>query len=186
MLEKVTTTLGALNEAASSGQHLNKLKSHLNQPHLNSLFNIEFATNIWQALWQKLVINCAINPFTAILNCCNGEVPKTELFIQKWPHLKTELLALLYHTGYPCTDEQIDDMVFNVMRKTSQNISSMLQDIRANKATEIDDICGFAYRHLEENDISAPTLKYLFKEVQRKSINQIATKQFYTEAYNHL
>jgi len=124
--------------------------------------------DIWQALWTKLVINCAINPFTALLDCPNGKVRQHDYFHQYWPVLKQELSNLLSIANYPKNDVEIEQLVFEVMDKTQDNISSMLQDIRNQRSTEIDHINGFAYRFLKRH--SQP---YLINKLLWESVNAL-------------
>jgi len=121
--------------------------------------------DIWQALWTKLVINCAINPFTALLNRPNGKIRQHDYFKQHWPSLKQELSSLLSIAKYPANEEEIEQLVFDVMDKTQDNISSMLQDIRKQKPTEIDHINGFAYRFLKQHSKHYQTNKLLWESV---------------------
>lgn len=121
--------------------------------------------DIWQALWTKLVINCAINPFTALLDCPNGNIRQHDYFKQHWPALKQELSSLLSIANYPRNEVEIEHLVFDVMDKTHDNISSMLQDIRKQKPTEIDHINGFAYRFLKQHSQCHQTNKLLWESV---------------------
>jgi len=121
--------------------------------------------DIWQALWTKLIINCAINPFTALLDCPNGKVRQHDYFKQHWPSLKRELSSLLSIARYPINEEKIEKLVFDVMDKTQHNISSMLQDVRNQKPTEIDHINGFACRFLKQHDQQYQTSKLLWESV---------------------
>jgi 2-dehydropantoate 2-reductase len=121
--------------------------------------------DIWQALWTKLIINCAINPFTALLDCPNGEIRQQELFKQHWPLLKYELSRLLSIANYPMHEAEVEHLVYDVMDKTHNNISSMLQDVRNQSPTEIDHINGFAYRYLKQHAQPYQTNKLLWESV---------------------
>ena len=147
---KGLTRIGPINEAARQQAKFDKCLSTLSHNGLATQANI----NIWPALWEKLAINCAINPFTAILNCPNGEIKNTRLFQENWPALKLELSAMLNQAGVPISSQELEIRVFEVIENTRSNISSMLQDIRAKRQTEIEDINGFAARYLAENGLS--------------------------------
>lgn len=112
-------------------------------------FATEWVPDIWPSLWQKLVINCAINPFTALERCVNGEVPKTALFQGLWPALRRELTQLLESAQCPLSSDALERLVFDVIHNTASNRSSMLQDIDAGRRTEIDDINGYAVQFLK-------------------------------------
>jgi len=131
----------------------------------NDSLDIVADDHIWQALWIKLAINCAINPFTAILDCPNGEILNSDLFRQHWPALKMELTAMLQAAGYPCPVDALENKVAHVARATAQNISSMLQDVRSGRKTEIDDINGFARRFLSEHNLPCETNTLLWEQV---------------------
>jgi len=121
--------------------------------------------DIWLALWTKLIINCAINPFTALLDCPNGKLRQHDYFKQHWPSLKQELSNLLSIADYPKNEVEIEQLVFEVMDKTQHNISSMLQDIRNQRPTEIDHINGFAYRFLKQHSRPYQINKLLWESV---------------------
>ena len=147
---KGLTRIGPLNEAARQQLKFNKCLEALTHNGIQTQAN----DNIWPALWEKLAINCAINPFTAILDCPNGEIKNTRLFQEKWPALKSELSAMLNQAGVTISSQELEARVFKVIENTRNNISSMLQDVRAKRQTEIEDINGFAARYLAENGLS--------------------------------
>ncbi|MDX1451021.1 MAG: 2-dehydropantoate 2-reductase [Oleiphilaceae bacterium] len=122
--------------------------------------------NIWPRLWRKLVINCAINPFTALCRCKNGEVPQQPLFQQLWPDLRQELQQLLRHAGMMLSAEELEELVFGVIRNTANNRSSMLQDIEAQRPTEIDDINGFAAHTLQQAGLNHQINQQLWESVR--------------------
>ncbi|KZY33408.1 MULTISPECIES: ketopantoate reductase family protein [unclassified Oleiphilus] len=160
------TRVGPLNKAAESNDAARALLNYLQPPALDKTLTLQYEKDIWQALWHKLVINCAINPYTALLNCPNGQVRTSRRFIEGWPILKLELSELLNTASYPLSGDEIETLVFDVMQKTSTNISSMLQDIRAGKRTEIDDINGFAARFLAQHTLSSEVNSYLASKVK--------------------
>ncbi len=122
--------------------------------------------DVWPRLWRKLVINCAINPFTALCRCKNGEVPEQALFKQLWPELRQELQQLLQIAGMMPSQDELELMVFDVMRNTAANRSSMLQDVEANRVTEIDDINGYAARALKDAGLTHRTNQQLWEQVR--------------------
>lgn len=121
--------------------------------------------NIRQRLVDKVIINCAINPFTALERCLNGEVPNTSLFKTLWPALRQELATFSALEHCPRSEEEIDAMVFKVIAATASNRSSMLQDVEQQRATEIDSINGHVARTLERHDVDAQHSQHLWERV---------------------
>lgn len=158
---KGLTRIGPLNEAALQQLKFNKCLEALTHNGIKTQAN----DNIWPALWEKLAINCAINPFTAMLDCPNGEIRKTSLFQVSWPFLKLELTAMLNTAGVKITSQELEARVFQVLENTRSNISSMLQDRRAKRKTEIEDINGFAAAYLQSKGLPCQINARLLNEV---------------------
>jgi 2-dehydropantoate 2-reductase len=103
---------------------------------------------------EKLVINAMINPLTAIFDCRNGElfdkgpvVEMMRLLLQEAAQV-IELLPEIRDSGEPNIEErfstqELEVKVLDVAEKTAKNTSSMLQDVRAGRQTEIDYINGW-------------------------------------------
>lgn len=86
-------------------------------------------------LWQKLAANCVINPLTAIFRCSNGELLLEPSFPQLAHEIVGELVAVANSTDSnmageePITEEETIAFVYEVIRDTQRNKSSMYQDI---------------------------------------------------------
>ncbi|KAL2172968.1 ketopantoate reductase PanE/ApbA C terminal-domain-containing protein [Thermothelomyces heterothallicus CBS 202.75] len=100
----------------------------------------------------KLVVNSIINPLTAIFGCKNGHLIESAEARDMSLHLLQEagliVRALLPRSSgelveQEFTDAALGDFVWDVARKTANNTSSMLQDVRNGKPTEIDYINGY-------------------------------------------
>lgn len=86
-------------------------------------------------LWRKLAVNCVINPLTALWNCPNGELKNHP---QEIATLCAEVASVIEREGLHTSAEDLRYYVEQVIESTAENISSMLQDIRALRHTEID------------------------------------------------
>lgn len=162
---KGITYVGPLNEAAKEAQLPDALQNL-------STLQLSLEKDIWKRLWNKLAINCAINPFTALLNCPNGEVRQSRLFEENWPKLRNELNQMLESADYGINPSELENTVFEVMERTSKNISSMLQDVRQNKKTEINDINGFAYRYLKDKSLSHEVNQSLSEAIIKLTLDE--------------
>ncbi|WP_431686306.1 2-dehydropantoate 2-reductase [Hahella sp. NBU794] len=132
------TWLGPLtaNATFQEAQHL----AHLLQ---QAGFRSDATADIGEQLWRKLSVNCGVNPFTALLNCRNGDILEHSYFQERIDALCEELSAALFAAGYGEPAASIKARIVAVAQGTANNISSMLQDIRAGRQTEISAINGF-------------------------------------------
>ena len=137
----------------------------------SSTLDVFSTEDIWQRLWVKLAINCAINPFTALLNCKNGELREHTLFISNIEPLCQELSSAIQLNKIELSAEDIHIKVEDVLEKTANNISSMLQDVRAGKQTEIDFINGYIQTIANEHSLSLPVNAELLKQIKTQANN---------------
>lgn len=154
------TELGAINAAAEKTE-ISKLVADLS---LSGLI-VKESENIDAALFNKLLINCSINAFTAITGLQNGEIRNSELFQMLWPSLRKELSQLSHVKRRIRSEAEIEKNAFAVMQKTAHNRSSMLQDIDAKRKTEIDFINGYAAEQLHLAGFDASTNNLLREKV---------------------
>lgn len=120
--------------------------------------------DIDSALWQKLAVNCVINPLTAIYRCNNGALAEGELREQV-KKLCQEVAQVSYAAGYTHTAQSIEQDAFKVIEGTAANRSSMRQDVEAGRPTEIEFITGHLLARAEEHGIAAPLHRALLRKV---------------------
>ena len=128
--------------------------------------NCQWDTDIESALWLKLAINCAINPLSALHNCYNGELAETPALRDRVIALCAEIASVAQAAGYDQLANDLEDHVFAVIRGTADNRSSMLQDLRAGRRTEIDYLTGYLVRLADELNIRVPMNLQLLKEIK--------------------
>ena len=95
--------------------------------------------NIGADVWHKLVVNCVVNPITAILGCEVGGIANPQLEPLKRLVID-ECIAVAAAEGVDFETDfmrEIDDFF-----RPSHNIASMLQDLRRGRPTEIDYLNG--------------------------------------------
>lgn len=93
-------------------------------------------------LWEKLFVNAAINPLTALLAVENGMVASEEHLRAVARSLVAEAVAVARAEGYHFDEERAFEEVLEVARRTGKNRSSMLQDVLFGRRTEIGAING--------------------------------------------
>ncbi len=113
-------------------------------------------TGIENRLWQKLAVNCAINPLTALEQCPNGKLAERANLAKKVDQLCCEIAEVSRHAGYKNTAANIHADVKEVIARTASNRSSMLQDRQARRRSENEYITGFLIREAKKWGLTIP------------------------------
>lgn len=137
--------------------------------------NAHAVTDIDQRLWQKLAINCVINPLTALHRCRNGKLLELPELPDHLDAVCREIAAVAATDGIPLDAAQLAEKVRAVIHGTAANRSSMLQDIEAGRATEIDYLNGFVVRRAQHYGIACPANQHLLTAV--KTLELAADRQ---------
>ncbi len=104
-------------------------------------------------VWRKLAINAVINPLSALLGVPNGELLQLPGLTRG---LVEEAVAVARLEGQSLVVDETIAKVEASMRQTARNRSSMLQDIRAGRSTEIDWITGAIVRLARRHGVAVP------------------------------
>lgn len=132
--------------------------------------NIHPETDIVQRLWQKLIINAGINPYTAILDCPNGKILDAPLYQSTIDQLCLELSQLMdAAVRIRHTPDALRERIEQVARNTAGNTSSMRADVQRGRQTEIDFINGYVAKLGKELGIETPVNQMLTERVQQLS-----------------
>ncbi|WP_203301079.1 ketopantoate reductase family protein [Marinobacter sediminum] len=138
----------------------------------NSGLTVHPEADILGRLWQKLVVNAGINPFTALLDCPNGDILHAELFQNHIDGLCEEIASLMVAAGQPRqAPATLRERIETVARNTARNTSSMRSDVQNGRATEIDYINGFLVRLGRSKGIATPVNQMLAERVHHLSLN---------------
>ncbi|MCV2510828.1 2-dehydropantoate 2-reductase [Leclercia pneumoniae] len=127
--------------------------------------DVAWHNHIRPQLWRKLAVNCVINPLTALWNCPNGELKNHQQLVAT---LCAEVASVLEREGLHTSADDLRYYVDQVIESTAENISSMLQDVRAQRHTEIDYITGYLLKRARAHGISVPENARLYDMVKRK------------------
>jgi len=136
------------------------------------------APEILHAQLRKLAVNATINPLTAIYNCTNGELFEHANIRKYIDSMLAEISAVIIaHLGALPQDfspspkstdatclasyqmfspESLKEEVYKAGRLTYKNISSMNQDVRAGRKTEIDYITGWITKRSRDLGLNSP------------------------------
>ncbi len=158
------TWVGPLTEPA--GNQLDSLVARLGA----SPLRVHPEADILRRLWQKLVINAGINPYTAVLDCPNGNILSAPLYQDTIQDLCGELSELMRASGQGNdTPETLRQRIETVARNTARNTSSMRADVHRGRGTEIAFINGYLARLGKDLGIATPVNQMLTERVQQLS-----------------
>ena len=126
--------------------------------------------DIARDVWHKLLINCVVNPITAILGSEVGAIANPQLDPLK-ELVIAECVAVAASQGIALEgnlQQEIDDFF-----RPSHNIASMLQDLRRGRATEIDYLNGAVAALGARAGVDCPVnaaLSAIIKAMEAKSL----------------
>ena len=120
-------------------------------------------------VWEKLLLNLAINPVAAICGVRNGELltpPLHDLAIS----VMMEGLTVAELEGISIDFTELQNTLQEVLVSTSENRCSMLQDVMNGHPTEIDWICGALVERAEIHGVPVPQTQTLWDLVRGLTI----------------
>jgi 2-dehydropantoate 2-reductase len=124
-------------------------------------FVTSMSNEITADIWNKLVINCVINPLTAYYGLYNGELLQSPFLLRVMRMLYEEAVQVADKEAIR-VDPELWDTLIEVCNKTAGNRSSMLQDIDFNRPTELEWMTGSLLRAAEKGAIRLPTHEELY------------------------
>lgn len=125
----------------------------------------EVSADILAAAWNKLIVNVGINALTALEDCANGELLcRREAFATMQTAVQ-EAAAVAKAYGVDIVADPVA-LTVAVCRQTANNISSMLQDIRHRRRTEIEAINGEVVRLAAALGMAAPCNQALLTAIK--------------------
>ncbi|WP_240416990.1 ketopantoate reductase family protein [Paenibacillus periandrae] len=133
-------------------------------------FSSMVSNNINSKVWNKLLINAAINPVTAILRVPNGALLQTPAVLPLMRSLHDEALLLAERLEIEELAADLWEQILLVCERTASNHSSMLQDVLAGRDTEIEAITGGLIQAASRLNLQLPTHSAMYAMV--RSIEQ--------------
>ena len=140
--------------------------------------NVEGSESIRSDLWAKTLYNCALNPLGAIMNVPYGDLADshswsiiTRVIGEAFAVCAAEGIRLHWNSAEAYLDYLRDVQ----LPATAGHHSSMLQDIRNGRETEIDFLNGAVVRLGEQYSLPAPTNRTLVELIRFKTANPRST-----------
>lgn len=172
VLAGATTTGATLlgeGHVREAGRGMTQIGSPAGAPHraraavnllLRAGIDAQYTGSVEESLWTKAIVNAAINPLTALTGLHNGRLAEEPELRELLRAVAEEAATVARRDGVFVADN-IADAVEGICRATARNRSSMLQDIRAGRRTEIDQINGEIARRADAHGVPAPLCRAL-------------------------
>jgi len=125
------------------------------------------AGNVKALVWAKLIVNSAINALTALFDVPNGVLLKDPGLRELLRSVTRESVAVARAYGFALSESEMLARVEQVCQQTAENISSMLQDVRRKRPTEIEFINGAIVREGKRLGVETPLNQLLLRLVQK-------------------
>ena len=147
---------GAISLATSSlgpsSNRVQEVADLLNEARLNAVVEPD-ATAL---VWDKVMLNVAINPLAALGGLKNGELLEPELFAACMMVYR-EASAVAMMERIKVQDERMfEQRLRAVLEQTRDNTCSMLQDVKAGRQTEIGALNQAIVERAEHHGLAAP------------------------------
>ena len=157
-----TTRLGFIQTA---GKDAEKMLSQTAKVFNQSGFSTITTSDIIKHIWNKLLVNVGINALTVIHDCNNGRL----IDIAE----ARETMALAIEEGQKVAETlginlegDATTRAIKVCRATAENVSSMLQDVRNKRSTEIMAINGALVSTGQSRGLDLPVNQKLVSQIQ--------------------
>ncbi|MDF7660543.1 2-dehydropantoate 2-reductase [Erwiniaceae bacterium L1_54_6] len=161
VIKHVAQGITHIGPASRESEALSDIADILHQ----ALPDVAWHNNIAAACWRKLAVNCVINPMTVEHDCQNGAL---RAYPEQIAGLCEEIAWVMEREGHHIAVDNLRDIIYDVIDTTAANVSSMLQDVRAQRQTEIDYITGYLLRRARAQGIAVPENTRLYDLIKRK------------------
>jgi len=132
-------------------------------------FDCQSAADIIAVIWDKLLVNVGVNPLTALTRLLNGGLLKVPEAWQVARAAVQEAQAVAQATGIAISPDPLN-LVRQVCQATARNRSSMLQDVLAQRPTEIEALNGQIVALGQQLGVPTPvntTLSHLIRALEK-------------------
>ncbi len=128
-----------------------------------STFDTSISDDIKQEEWLKLSINAFVNPLTTLLQIRSRMLSKPEIrgLVEK---VIDEVLVVAEKEGYPVQREKVIKTIARLHQY--KNYSSMYQDVKKGKRTELDYITGAIIQLAKKHNIPVPYNEFLYDAIK--------------------
>ncbi|MBD3341056.1 MAG: hypothetical protein GF353_18250 [Candidatus Lokiarchaeota archaeon] len=129
--------------------------------------------DIIRETWEKIFVNVGINAFGALTRLKNGELLSKKGIKRLMGVAVREAIEVAKLKNLNLSEINFVKLTYDVARKTSDNVNSMLQDVLKKKRTEIDFINGKIVEEAKKLGINTPINDLLTQLIKGLEISNI-------------
>lgn len=118
-------------------------------------------------VWRKAVINAGINPVGALSGARNGSILADDALQRQCVALIREAEALAARAGVRLPRGDLAEAARGTLSRTSGNRCSMLQDVEARRATEVEQITGRMVRLAARLGVPMPASEEVYRRIKK-------------------
>ena len=135
-------------------------------------FKVEVSDQIMGQVWQKFLVNCAVNAIAATTGLRSGEIPRISELTEFQDEIIKEALQVIDGKGIRLPNPDVmSELKKNLPKRF--NRPSMLQHVDSGRKTEIDAINGALIREANELGIATPYNQSLVALLKGREQSQI-------------
>lgn len=128
-------------------------------------FRAEDSQSPGQAVWERVVIGCAVSPISAILGLPNGKLIEIPEVRQLMRDLVVEAVKVAAMEGYRFETSLIEETE-RYCRDTAGFLTSMARDVIAKKRTEIEALSGEVLHRGQMAGLPTPRTRVVYQLVK--------------------
>ncbi|WP_206832631.1 ketopantoate reductase family protein [Alicyclobacillus fructus] len=135
----------------------------------------EVPDDILRAVWWKFMINVGINQASAVLRAPYGVFQQSEDAREVMRMAMREVVAIAQRLGISLAEEDVRrfDDILHAMSPNGK--TSMLQDVEANRSTEVDQFAGMVIHLGEKLGVATPVNRLLYHAIRTIAPHERAT-----------
>lgn len=164
---------GRVRDGGKGPTHIGKLDGHVSRDvyEIAATFSrsglyTTVASNLPQLLWGKLALNAALSPISALTGLTNGQLAECDDSVALMKNVLGEVEAVAKAQGIQLPYDNPLTHLLGLMRSTRDNRTSMLEDIRRKRPTEIAALSGEVIKLGQQLGIPTPTNEILIELVK--------------------
>ncbi len=131
-------------------------------------FPVQCVPDIGKPLWDKTILNAAVNPVTALLGIRTGRLlrdPGTERLVRM---LVREAVAVAAAEGVATSEAEVWEMIRRIVARTAGNKTSMLQDLERGVPTEVEAMNGVVVAKGAKRGIDTPWNRLMLRLIRSR------------------